>query len=78
MMLLPGLDDDEMVPSVFGPGSLVVSGIQRPLLAVADRLDPFLLNAQVNKVFCRFIGPLLAERHVVFHSAPLITVSFYV
>ena len=75
-VLLHGVGYDEVVSSVFGPGRFVMPGLQRPLFAVADRLDPFLLDTQVDKVFGRFIGALLAERHVVFHGAPLVTVSF--
>ena len=53
-----------------------MSRIQRPLLAIADRLDPFFLDAQIDKVFGCFIGTLLAECQVVFHGAPFVAVSF--
>jgi len=71
-LILRRRENDEMSPSVFRPCRLVMSLVQRHLLAVADRLDSFPLDAQVHKVLRGFGRPLIAERQVVFRGAALV------
>jgi len=54
-----------------------MSFIQRHFLAITDRLDSFFLNTQIDEVFGGFVRTLLAEGEVVFHSSPLIAMTFH-
>src|SRR6478735_2503032 len=67
--------DHEMRAPVLRPRRIVVSGIERELLAVADRLDLVRGHAERHHVVLRRQGPALAEGQVVFGGAALVAVS---
>src|SRR5438105_6141564 len=68
--------DHQMCAAILDPGTLGVSGIERPFLAVADRAHPASIDAQGHEVFLGRIGAAIAQCQVVLFRSSLVTMAF--
>src|SRR5689334_22612242 len=62
--------------TVLRPAGLVGVGADRALLAVGDRADARLVDAQRGQVVRHRVGATLAEREVVLAGAALVAMTF--
>src|SRR5262249_44872364 len=67
--------DDEMRAPVLRVRALVVTGIERKLLAVADRAQAIAWNSQRDEIRAGGGGAPLAQRQIVLGRAALVAVS---
>src|ERR1700756_3233953 len=65
-----------MVAAVLGPGRLVMAGIERALLAVADGADAAGVDAEGDQILLGLVGAAGAEREVVLLGAALVAMAF--
>src|SRR6186997_1152116 len=68
--------DNEMRTAVLGPRPLFVTGIERELLAVADRSQPIRGNTHRDEVRASGGRAPLAQRKIVLGGAALVGVPF--
>src|SRR2546428_4556414 len=64
----------ELIAAILRPRPLVVSGGERPLLAVGHGLDPTPIDAVADDVLLRRRGAAIAERQVILVRAALVAV----
>src|SRR5271154_17616 len=68
-----GSVDDSHGAAVLGPGRLVGSDCDRPLLAIGDRLESLRRHAQRHQRRLGRVGSPLAERQIVLSRPALVT-----
>jgi hypothetical protein len=67
----------EMSPSVFLPAALRRLGALRPLLAVADGLQPIGRDAQLDEKIFGGTGAAIAQPEVIFGGAALVAMALH-
>src|SRR5687768_1807839 len=68
---------DEMGATVAGERRFAVERIERPFLAVGDRLQPVCGHAERDEVVARGARALVAKGEVVLRGAALVAVAFH-
>src|SRR5687767_804821 len=72
----PNRHDHEIIATVALPAGLIVLGANRALFAIADEVEPALINSTLDEVTLRGGGTTLTEGQVVLIRATLVGISF--